>query len=70
MLQTPRLKWLEHWGLARHAWRRLPAPLVALHVDAATGAVAVADPRHSARLLAFNPLGESAFEVRPFVGRF
>lgn len=63
-LQVPAERWLEHWGLTRHEWRRLPAPAAALHVDATTAAVAVADGRNSLRLLGFDPLGDTPFTVR------
>jgi hypothetical protein len=62
--QLPPETWLMHWGLARHCWRRLPAPPAALHVDPTSGAVAVADGRDSVRVLDFDPLADPPFTVR------
>ena len=62
--QPPPPRWLEHWGLARHAAKRLPAPAACLHVEAGSGAVALANARQSVRLLAFDPLGDPVMAVR------
>lgn len=62
-MQIPPQRWLEHWGLARHAWKRLPAPVTSLHVDVTTSAIAVADARNPLRLLGFDPLDDPPFAV-------
>lgn len=48
----------RRWTLQRHTHQRVPAPVArgGLHADATSGAVALCDPRHSVRLLAFEPL--------------